>query len=92
MRKEHIYHKIKNRMMNINKIYNDEIDYLNTIREIVIDYDDDSFDPHDIDFTSDLISDLTNETGEYILDFDYEILVDQNKVRIFDKQLKTHTL
>ena len=25
MRKEHIYHKIKNRMMNINKIYNDEI-------------------------------------------------------------------
>ena len=25
MRKEHIYHKIKNRMMNINKIYSDEI-------------------------------------------------------------------
>ena len=25
MRKEYIYHKIKNRMMNINKIYSDEI-------------------------------------------------------------------
>ena len=58
------------------KIYNDEIEYLNTIREIIIDYDDDSFDPLDIDFTSNLISDLTNETGEYILDFDYEILAD----------------
>ena len=58
------------------KIHNDEIEYLNTIREIIIDYDDDSFDPLDIDFTSNLISDLTNETGEYILDFDYEILAD----------------
>ena len=25
MRKEHIYNKIRNRMMNINKLYNDEI-------------------------------------------------------------------
>ena len=25
MRKEHIYSKIRNRMMNVNKIYNDEI-------------------------------------------------------------------
>ena len=25
MRKEYIYHKIKNRMMSVNKIYNDEI-------------------------------------------------------------------
>lgn len=52
------------------KVYQDQIEYLNTIREVVIDYDNNQFD------VDSLLDDLQNETGEYILDFQYEILAD----------------
>jgi hypothetical protein len=57
--------------MTYQQIYDKEIEYLGTIREVVIDYDDDLGSIDD-----DLHQDLQNETGEYILNFECEILVD----------------
>ena len=48
--------------------YADEIAYLDTIREIVIEFYDNDLDKND------LHESLENQTGEYICDFEYEII------------------
>jgi hypothetical protein len=69
--REYIIDQLESEDMTYQQIYDKEIEYLGTIREVVIDYDDDLGSIDD-----DLHQDLQNETGEYILNFECEILAD----------------
>jgi hypothetical protein len=54
--------------MTYDEAYQKEIDYLNTIREIVLEYD-------QVVDMNDIAESLTDYTGEYIQNFEYETLV-----------------
>ncbi len=74
--REYIIDQLESEDMTYQQAYDKEIQYLDTIREVIVDCDEDINDyfPHQVQES--LFSVLQNETGEYIQKFEYEILAD----------------